>query len=60
MTFTPGIMWWLSQKNKCGNEAQAEVDGEGLYVSLKCVCEAEVPFLLPAARISRSWRLSPR
>lgn len=35
MTFAPGIMWWLSQKNKCGNEA--EVDAEGLYVSLKCV-----------------------
>lgn len=37
MTFTPEIMWWLSQKNKCGNEVQAEVDVEGLYVSLKGV-----------------------
>lgn len=37
MTFTPGIMWWLPQKNTCGNEAPAEVDAEGLYVSLKCV-----------------------
>lgn len=37
MTLTPGIMWCLSQKNKHRNEAQAEVDVEGLHVSLKCV-----------------------
>lgn len=42
-----------------GGECERGV--EGLYISLKCVCvEAEVPFLLPAARFSWSWWLSPR